>query len=79
MTAQTAPKTAASGSGNGSGLETAAISSAAVDSGQCAIAAETAATGSGYGSGRRDLAREDHGFLSGLIQHGLGSGWPTAT
>ena len=63
-------RTAASGSGHGSGLETAAIirkRSAAVDSGQCVTAAETAATGSGQGSGRRDLAREDHGFLSGLI------------
>ena len=40
-------QTAASGSGNGSGLETAAISSAAVDSGQYVTAAETAATGSG--------------------------------
>ena len=43
-------RTAASGSGHGSGLETAAIirkRSAAVDSGQYVTAAETAATGSG--------------------------------
>ena len=66
-TAQTAPKTAVSGSGNGSGMEPLLFSSAAVDSGQCVTAAETAATGSGDGSGRRDFGACDHGLLSGLI------------